>query len=168
MRNIKRMLALILAFVCAVSFVACSGEDAEEESTQTPTSGTTEETESESPSFEYAVDGETCEIIGVNDKTKASYVIPDFVTGIGAAAFEGCTALTSITIPENVTSIGIEAFKGCSALTSVTFENTVGWAAGDVLVSEKDLSDKGKAAKLLKDTYCDRAWTRETEWSPWF
>ena len=46
------------------------------------------------------------------------------VTHITAYAFDGCTALTSVTIPEGVTDIGIFAFNSCEALTSVTFTGT--------------------------------------------
>ena len=42
------------------------------------------------------------------------------VTAIDAAAFSGCTALTSITIPASVTSIGNMSFKDCSGLESIT------------------------------------------------
>lgn len=42
------------------------------------------------------------------------------VTSIGASAFRGCTALTSVTLGNNVKSIGSNAFSGCTALTSVT------------------------------------------------
>ena len=48
-------------------------------------------------------------------------VIPANVTTIGAAAFEGCTSLTSVIIPDSVTSIGDKAFYGCTKLGSVTF-----------------------------------------------
>ena len=47
------------------------------------------------------------------------------VTGIGAAAFYGCSGLTSVTIPSSVTSIGDDAFVGCSGLTSVTIPSSV-------------------------------------------
>ena len=52
-------------------------------------------------------------------------VIPDGVTRIGNAAFEGCSGLTSVTIPNSVTSIGGTAFSLCSGLTSVTIPNSV-------------------------------------------
>ena len=48
-------------------------------------------------------------------------VIANTITEIKAAAFYGCTGLTSITIPDSVTTIGSNAFYNCSSLTSVTF-----------------------------------------------
>ena len=47
------------------------------------------------------------------------------VTSIGNYAFNGCSALTSVTIPEGVMSIGNYAFSGCSTLTSVTIPEGV-------------------------------------------
>ena len=47
------------------------------------------------------------------------------VTGIGYAAFSGCSGLTSVTIPGSVTSIRDKAFDGCSGLTSVTIPDSV-------------------------------------------
>ena len=61
-----------------------------------------------------------------------SVTIPDSVTSIGMYAFSGCSSLTSVTIPDGVTSIGESAFSGCSSLTSVTIPDSVtsigGWA----------------------------------------
>ncbi len=51
-------------------------------------------------------------------------IIPDSVTSIEDSAFDGCSALTSITIPDSVTSIGEYAFNGCSSLSSITFHGT--------------------------------------------
>lgn len=49
-----------------------------------------------------------------------AYTIANTVTGIGEAAFRGCSKLTSVVIPDSVTSAGDDAFNGCKALTSVT------------------------------------------------
>ncbi len=53
--------------------------------------------------------------------------IPDTVTGIGDYAFQGCSALTSITIPSQITHIGYGVFAECSGLVSISVDsnNTV-------------------------------------------
>ena len=51
--------------------------------------------------------------------------IPAGVTSIGVCAFNGCTGLTSIEIPDGVTSIGSRMFYGCSALASIDIPNSV-------------------------------------------
>jgi len=45
-----------------------------------------------------------------------------FLREIGVYAFQGASALTSISIPKNVTSIGTHAFQGASSLETVTFD----------------------------------------------
>ena len=52
-------------------------------------------------------------------------VIPNSVTSIADAAFNGCSSLTSITIPNSVTSIGDWAFAHCFALTLIIVPNGV-------------------------------------------
>ncbi len=52
-------------------------------------------------------------------------VIPNNVTTIGFAAFDGCSGLTSVTIPNSVTSIKDVAFCDCSSLTSITIPHSV-------------------------------------------
>ena len=49
-----------------------------------------------------------------------SIVLPDCITDIGDSAFANCTALTSITLPADLVNIGNSAFSSCSALTSIT------------------------------------------------
>jgi hypothetical protein len=58
-------------------------------------------------------------------KHTVKYTLEDGVTNIGAWAFYGCTALTSVTIPDGVTSIGRIAFNTCSSLVSIEIPNSV-------------------------------------------
>jgi hypothetical protein len=43
----------------------------------------------------------------------------DFLSGVVARAFEGCSGLISISLPEDCTKIGCCAFAGCFRLTSI-------------------------------------------------
>ena len=56
------------------------------------------------------------------ESTLKFVIIPVGVTTIEQAAFEKCTALTSIEIPASVQTIEAEAFEDCSSLATVTFE----------------------------------------------
>ncbi len=61
-----------------------------------------------------------------------SITIPNCISSIEGAAFWGCSGLTSIEIPSSVTSIGDSAFAGCWNLSSVLFNNglkTIGQGA---------------------------------------
>lgn len=51
-----------------------------------------------------------------------SVTVPDGVTEIGESAFEGCTSLTSATLPDSVEIIGVRAFANCTSLSSMTAE----------------------------------------------
>ena len=75
--------------------------------------------------FIFEINGNSCVITGVKDKSATEYIIPDYVTEIGYSAFHSCSGLTSITIPDDVTSIGNSAFYGCSGLTSITIPDGV-------------------------------------------
>lgn len=51
--------------------------------------------------------------------------IPDGVTAIEIAAFEGCWGLREVIIPNSVTSIGLAAFDECTSLKTVVIGNSV-------------------------------------------
>ena len=51
--------------------------------------------------------------------------LPNSVTHIGNAAFNGCGGLTNVTIGKGVASIGDDAFADCFSLTSVTIPDSV-------------------------------------------
>lgn len=61
----------------------------------------------------------------LNGEELKELVIPNNVTSIGNNAFNGCSALISVTIPNSVTSIGYGAFNGCNNLTSITIPASV-------------------------------------------
>ena len=59
------------------------------------------------------------------DPNVTNVVIPNGVTSIEDAAFEGCFNLKTVTIPNGVTFIGYRAFAYCKSLESVTIPNGV-------------------------------------------
>ena len=52
-------------------------------------------------------------------------VVSSGVTSIGYSAFDGCTALTSVSLPDGLTKMGEYSFARCSSLTSVTIPGTM-------------------------------------------
>ncbi len=58
-------------------------------------------------------------ILQVAPKGLTDITIPDYITEIGANAFEKCNELTAVTLPQSVKRIGGSAFVNCTALTTV-------------------------------------------------
>lgn len=58
-------------------------------------------------------------------KVAGTLTIPDSVTSISNAAFQGCDEITSVTFPANLKSIGSRAFYRCRGITSITIPNSV-------------------------------------------
>ncbi len=53
------------------------------------------------------------------------------VVGVGAAAFSGCTKVTSVTLPEGVKSIGSRAFENCTGLRVLNAPKTLATCESD-------------------------------------
>ena len=79
--------------------------------------------------FEYEIIDGTIEITRYTGDG-GDVVIPSEINGqkvssIGGWAFDGCSALKSITIPNGVTTIGYSAFRDCTSLVSITISSSV-------------------------------------------
>lgn len=57
----------------------------------------------------------------MDSRISGNLVIPSSCTLIGKRAFEGCSALETVSIPSSVQEIGESAFEGCTSLNLVTF-----------------------------------------------
>ena len=81
----------------------------------------------------YTYSGSTASVTTFNDGVVTATILSSFVvssvtynvTSIGNSAFDGKSAMTSVTIPNSVTSIGNTAFRNCSALNSVSIGTSV-------------------------------------------
>ena len=86
------------------------------------------ETDEAAKAFTFTSTPTSFTITAINDKNITSVVLPDYegvsIT-IGENAYDGCTALTTLSLPENVVSIGGKAFRNCTGLTSVTIPDSV-------------------------------------------
>ncbi len=61
----------------------------------------------------------------VNDELVTELVIPEGVTSIGFAAFNGCSAITSVNLPSTLETIETAAFKGCTSLVAIAVPESV-------------------------------------------
>ena len=98
-------------------------------------------------------------LTGVADKSVASVVIPDIVTGIGNYAFRDCTALTGITIPDSITSIGKGVFSGCTGLIRVIIPDNVTSVSADAFSGVSNVfvrigSNTARAVSAAGGSYC--------------
>ena len=75
--------------------------------------------------FDFETTENSCEIVGIKDKSLTEIIIPDYVTSIGDYAFQNCYNLVSVIIGNGVTSIGRYAFENCINLASVTIGSSV-------------------------------------------
>lgn len=63
----------------------------------------------------------------LNGEEVKDLVIPNSVTRIGRAVFDGCKSITSVTIPNSVTEIGQLAFSGCNNIAAVHITDLSAW-----------------------------------------
>ena len=61
----------------------------------------------------------------MNNEHVKKIVLPDTVTEIGDAAFQGCTALEEVVLPKGLDKIGQLMFYGCDSLTTLEIPETV-------------------------------------------
>lgn len=127
--NIKKLFALLLVALLALSMVACGNKEDDvdtEDDEQTAESNQYE-------NFTYGVSGEgTYEITGYTyggtefqDITIPSEIGGREVTGIAKDAFKAVKTIRSVTIPEGITYIGQYAFYDCDNITSIVLPSTV-------------------------------------------
>lgn len=145
----KKLLALALAAILALSIVGCSDSEDNDDYSQNNSNVANEVLVYEN--FEYAVnDSGNFEIVGYtytgvesisievpssidgrpvtgigneafkSVTTMSEIKIPDSIEYIGNFAFDSCTGLTAVTLPNSVKTVGIGAFWGCSKMTSLT------------------------------------------------
>ena len=84
-----------------------------------------------------------------------SITIPETVTKIDDAAFQGCNYLTSVSIPNSVTSIGEWAFHGCT-MTALTIPNsvtTIGRSAFQVCMNLESIRIPENIETIEVDTF---------------
>ncbi len=84
-----------------------------------------------------------------------SYAIPEGVTGIGWAAFEGCRGLTSVSLPRTLVSIEWNAFSDCTGLANIVIPAGVTNLAGRAFFGCTGLTNvtfAGNAPSLESDS----------------
>lgn len=115
----------------------------------------------------------TCIITSVINKSKTSYIIPEYITRIDESAFfmcdnlisivvpKGidvingytfayCSRLKSVIIPDSITSIGDRSFYDCKSLTSIVIPNKVAYVGSNAFggcTSLTSITFKGTVAE---------------------
>lgn len=100
-------------------------------------------------------------------KTLTAAILPKSVKTVGAEAFSGCSALSSIDLG-GTESIGESAFSGCTAIVDVTGEhsdytNRVLQVGGDIVFAENSSGEVSSSAeRVLSGAFASSAVTRVT------
>lgn len=79
----------------------------------------------------------------------SSVTVPDWyenlpVTAIGSGAFQGNTALTSVSLPSSITRIGVGAFKNCPNLDTVSTYTAASEPPAETERVAGDVNEDGK------------------------
>lgn len=142
----KKILAILLATVCCVSFVACQNKTAssdEGKNIGSPTENVAANADyfEWSPIYEtqivgYSEEGlkqetlvipASCtEVQGLSNNTTVKYIrFENPETVIYSYTFNGCTELESIELPEKLAELENNVFYGCSSLKEISIPSTV-------------------------------------------
>lgn len=143
----KKFALVLIAAILAISLVACTGDETDENS------GSVSDYMQTSHEYEVSItDANGKKVVlgtlSFEDGSGNTAIISDYigihkshevkiptkvgpenaerdVTAIGKEAFYYCTSITTVIIPEGVTSIGDYAFAGCTSLESITVPASV-------------------------------------------
>ena len=144
----KKFALILMASILAISLVACSGGETEDDNSGSVSDykqsshehkvTTTDENDKEivlgTLTFEDGIGNKAIISDYVGIHTPHEVTIPSEigpkdakreVVAIGKEAFYYCTAVTTVIIPEGVTSIGDYAFAGCTSLKNIVIPASV-------------------------------------------
>ena len=79
----------------------------------------------EMENFYFYSTATSCRITGIKDKSVRQITVPDYVTDIDDAAFDGCIDLTNVVMKSGVASISNHMFDGCINLRGIIIGNNV-------------------------------------------
>lgn len=112
-KNVARALACLFALLLMLPCVACAAP---------PLLSSPDEPARALEDYVTRTEREETVLLGVKDRTKEVYHIPDGVSTVDQAAFWGCNRAKEIFIPKSVTKIGDGFLRYCDRVESITVE----------------------------------------------
>jgi len=112
--SVLRSAALLLALLLTLSAIACAAP---------PPISSPDDPADSLADFITRKEGDRLTVLGVRDRTKKVYRIPQGVYAVDGAAFLGCNSIEEVSIPESVTSIGDGLLRHCATLQKITVAN---------------------------------------------